>query len=66
MARADLRQSDGEEEDGEEAEQQPGSWWNDWFNWLAGHSGERQPAVAHIGNDQYPPLEPAPGSFVKQ
>lgn len=48
------------------AKQQPGSWWNDWFAWLAKHAGERQPAVASLGSDQYPPLEPAPGSYVKQ
>ncbi|WP_166362136.1 class I poly(R)-hydroxyalkanoic acid synthase [Pseudomonas akapageensis] len=48
------------------AEENPGSWWNDWFNWLAGHSGERLPAVAQIGSDKYQPLEPAPGSYVKQ
>jgi polyhydroxyalkanoate synthase len=48
------------------AKQQPGSWWNDWFAWLAKHSGERQPAVARLGSDQYPALEPAPGRYVKQ
>jgi polyhydroxyalkanoate synthase len=48
------------------AEQHPGSWWDDWFTWLAGHGGERQPAVANIGNDKYPILEPAPGRYVKQ
>lgn len=47
------------------AEQHPGSWWDDWFTWLAGHGGERQPAVANIGNDKYPILEPAPGRYVK-
>ncbi|VVO36508.1 class I poly(R)-hydroxyalkanoic acid synthase [Pseudomonas fluorescens] len=46
------------------AEQHPGSWWNDWFAWLAGHAGERQPAVKQVGNDNYPPLEPAPGRYV--
>lgn len=46
------------------AEQHPGSWWNDWFVWLAGHAGERQPAVKQVGNDNYPPLEPAPGRYV--
>lgn len=48
------------------AKQHPGSWWNDWFVWLADQAGERQPAVSHAGNEQYPPLEPAPGSYVKQ
>jgi polyhydroxyalkanoate synthase len=48
------------------AEQQPGSWWNDWFNWLEGHSGERRPAITELGNADHPALEPAPGSYVKQ
>ncbi|VVO08016.1 class I poly(R)-hydroxyalkanoic acid synthase [Pseudomonas fluorescens] len=46
------------------AEQHPGSWWNDWFAWLAGHAGERKAAVKQVGNDNYPPLEPAPGRYV--
>jgi polyhydroxyalkanoate synthase len=48
------------------AKQQPGSWWNDWFAWLGKHAGERQPAVASLGSDQHPSLEPAPGRYVKQ
>jgi polyhydroxyalkanoate synthase len=48
------------------ARQHPGSWWNDWFIWLAEHAGERQPSVLHVGNGQYPPLEPAPGRYVMQ
>lgn len=44
--------------------QQPGSWWNDWFDWLAGHSGERQSATSSLGSAEYPPLEPAPGRYV--
>ncbi len=49
-----------------QAEQHPGSWWNDWFAWLAGHAGERRPAVEQIGSAEYPALEPAPGRYVKQ
>jgi polyhydroxyalkanoate synthase len=48
------------------ARQHPGSWWNDWFIWLAEHAGERQPSVLHVGNGLYPPLEPAPGRYVMQ
>ncbi|MDB5983083.1 MAG: class poly(R)-hydroxyalkanoic acid synthase [Pseudomonas sp.] len=48
------------------AEQQPGSWWSDWFEWLARHAGERQSELARIGSDEYPALEPAPGRYVKQ
>ncbi|TBV08183.1 class I poly(R)-hydroxyalkanoic acid synthase [Phytopseudomonas dryadis] len=50
----------------EAAEQHPGSWWHDWFAWLAGHAGPRRPAVMHTGNAEYPAVEPAPGRYVKQ
>ncbi|MGF6208710.1 class I poly(R)-hydroxyalkanoic acid synthase [Pseudomonas frederiksbergensis] len=49
-----------------EAEQHPGSWWNDWFVWLAEHAGERQPSALHAGNTEYPAIESAPGRYVKQ
>jgi polyhydroxyalkanoate synthase len=49
-----------------DARQQSGSWWNDWFVWLAEHAGERQPSTTQIGSAHYPPLEPAPGRYVKQ
>ncbi|MGF6113325.1 class I poly(R)-hydroxyalkanoic acid synthase [Pseudomonas frederiksbergensis] len=49
-----------------EAEQHPGSWWNDWFVWLAEHAGERQPSALHVGNTEYPAIESAPGRYVKQ
>jgi polyhydroxyalkanoate synthase len=48
------------------AEQHPGSWWNDWFTWLAVHAGEREASVPSAGNAQYPALEPAPGRYVMQ
>lgn len=48
------------------AQQHPGSWWNDWFVWLAEHAGERQPSTLHTGNTQYPALESAPGRYVMQ
>lgn len=48
------------------AEQHCGSWWNDWFVWLAGHAGERQLSVLHTGNAQYPALASAPGQYVMQ
>ncbi|KAA0987276.1 class I poly(R)-hydroxyalkanoic acid synthase [Pseudomonas sp. ANT_J12] len=48
------------------AQQHPGSWWNDWFAWLAEHAGERQPSALHIGNAQFPAIESAPGRYVMQ
>jgi polyhydroxyalkanoate synthase len=48
------------------AQQHPGSWWNDWFAWLAEQAGERQPSALHTGNAKYPALESAPGRYVLQ
>jgi polyhydroxyalkanoate synthase len=45
------------------AERHDGSWWIDWFAWLAGHSGEKvEPPT--MGGEAYPPLQDAPGSYV--
>ncbi len=48
------------------AEAHPGSWWPDWIDWLAAHAGEQVPAPATPGNPNYPPLEPAPGRYVRE
>lgn len=41
----------------------PGSWWEDWVNWLRPQSGpQRQPPA--LGSDLYPPLADAPGRYV--
>ena len=47
-----------------QAKEQPGSWWPNWGQWLAGKSGKMIPARdAKAG--PLKPIEPAPGSFVK-
>jgi polyhydroxyalkanoate synthase subunit PhaC len=43
-----------------------GSWWRPWTEWLAAHSGREQPARKTLGNRQYPPLAPAPGTYVHE
>jgi polyhydroxyalkanoate synthase len=40
------------------------TWWQDWTAWIAERGGEMIPAPDHLGNDDYPPIERAPGSYV--
>jgi polyhydroxyalkanoate synthase subunit PhaC len=47
------------------AQEKPGSWWSDWDAWMKRHSAGIVPAPAQLGNAQYPPVEPAPGRYVK-
>jgi polyhydroxyalkanoate synthase subunit PhaC len=49
----------------ESSRQLPGSWWTQWISWLSGHSGWSQPARTQLGNQQYQPIEPAPGRYVR-
>ena len=49
----------------ERVEKAPGSWWDDWTRWL----GERCGALGappSMGNAAYPPLDPAPGRYVRE
>jgi polyhydroxyalkanoate synthase len=46
------------------AESHPGSWWNDWHQWLQGYSGEMVPA-RQPGSGGLAVIEDAPGSFAK-
>lgn len=46
------------------ATQHEGSWWPDWAAWNAEHAGKLIPA-RHPGSADLPPLEDAPGSYVK-
>ncbi len=47
------------------ATSQPGSWWTDWSEWLAGHAGKKKAAPKSFGSRQYKAIEPAPGRYVK-
>ncbi|HEY7779882.1 MAG TPA: alpha/beta fold hydrolase [Ktedonobacterales bacterium] len=46
------------------AEQQAGTWWDRWREWLGQRSGERVPAPTALGNERYPAGAPAPGTYV--
>jgi polyhydroxyalkanoate synthase subunit PhaC len=46
------------------AQERPGSWWPDWLAWLKALDAEEVEARAP-GGDKYPPIEDAPGSYVK-
>jgi polyhydroxyalkanoate synthase len=41
-----------------------GSWWRPWTEWLSARSGDKKKAPASLGNRRYPPLGPAPGTYV--
>ncbi len=42
-----------------------GSWWEDWAAWAAERGGERV-APPPLGSEAHPPLESAPGSYVRE
>lgn len=46
------------------ATEHAGSWWPDWFDWIAARSGEKIPAPTP-GSGKLTPLEDAPGSYVR-
>ncbi|MGH7064536.1 MAG: class I poly(R)-hydroxyalkanoic acid synthase [Stellaceae bacterium] len=46
------------------ATQYPGSWWPLWEGWVVKYAGGEVPA-RHPGDGKLPPLEDAPGSYVK-
>ncbi len=41
------------------------SWWEDWAPWIARHAGQQQ-LPPPMGSAMHPPLEDAPGSYVRQ
>ena len=47
------------------ATEHEGSWWEDWTNWLEPRSGKKVDPPG-VGSVQYPPIEDAPGTYVKE
>ncbi|MCE9680748.1 PHA/PHB synthase family protein [Halomonas alkalisoli] len=45
--------------------EQEGSWWPAWQEWLETHSSGKT-APPPMGSERFPPLEDAPGSYVRQ
>jgi poly[(R)-3-hydroxyalkanoate] polymerase subunit PhaC len=43
-----------------------GSWWPQWLQWLTARSGPEKAPSSALGNRKYPPLGPAPGSYVHE
>jgi polyhydroxyalkanoate synthase subunit PhaC len=48
------------------AETAQGSWWPDYTAWLESRSGETKQAPKTLGSAKYPPLDPAPGTYILQ
>jgi polyhydroxyalkanoate synthase len=42
-----------------------GTWWNDWTRWIAAQGGPKVAAPRFLGSTDHPPIEPAPGSYVR-
>lgn len=47
-----------------DATQHRGSWWPHWSEWLAGRSGQQGEPERHLGDEQHPKMDPAPGRYV--
>jgi polyhydroxyalkanoate synthase subunit PhaC len=42
-----------------------GTWWEDWATWIDGQGGPMVNAPRKLGSKEHPPIEPAPGSYVR-
>jgi polyhydroxyalkanoate synthase len=50
----------------ETATAHPGSWWDHWLGWLAQHSAGKRAAPVKLGSDTHPPLDQAPGTYIRR
>jgi polyhydroxyalkanoate synthase len=42
-----------------------GTWWEDWAKWIAVQGGPMVAPPRQLGSKEHPPIEPAPGSYVR-
>jgi polyhydroxyalkanoate synthase len=47
-----------------DAEHVQGSWWPVWLSWMQERSGEQSDTLMALGNQHYPAMEAAPGTYV--
>lgn len=47
------------------AQEHEGSWWEHWIEWLGKRSTGTRPAPSRLGDRKHPPIEPAPGRYVR-
>jgi polyhydroxyalkanoate synthase len=47
------------------AREEKGSWWPRWMQWLDAHGGGRRKAPGKAGSAKHPPIEAAPGRYVR-
>jgi poly[(R)-3-hydroxyalkanoate] polymerase subunit PhaC len=46
--------------------QTPGSWWEDWADWVLERSGPTRPAPESLGDPNHAPIAAAPGTYVHE
>jgi polyhydroxyalkanoate synthase len=47
------------------AEEQRGSWWEAWSDWVTPHAGAQRTGPENLGSERHPVLGPAPGLYVR-
>jgi polyhydroxyalkanoate synthase len=43
-----------------------GSWWDHWNAWIERHTPGKRPAPTRLGSDAHPPMDDAPGEYVRR
>jgi len=47
------------------AAKRPGTWWEAWADWMIERLGEEAPVPPQLGSSAHPPLQQAPGLYVR-